>query len=277
MKSAVCAIAKDELQYLSEWIAYYLVLGFDQVVVYDNGSSDGTSEYLAKLSDRGLVRHVMWPSHEGVSPQRSAYKHAIETLRSEFEFVAFFDLDEFLVVPNYDARSYLNSVPSNVAAIAVNQLVFGSAGQELNDPELVVARFTKCCEATYDERKWFKSVVRPKLVSHFISPHIAEIVGGAYVYSDFSPMRSDPAFAGKALDIVADEVFLNHYILKSKQKFFEKKQRRGGAAAATSELRMSRHDDGYFYNRDQLINKSTFRFDDEFLVRLRDKTRLLEG
>ena len=54
------AIAKDEGVYLHEWIAYHRLVGFDEVLVYDHESTDGSTELLAELAGRGMVTPVPW-------------------------------------------------------------------------------------------------------------------------------------------------------------------------------------------------------------------------
>ncbi|WP_444956821.1 glycosyltransferase family 92 protein [Microbulbifer sp. ZKSA002] len=271
MKVALCAIAKDEKQYLKEWVAYHQLIGFDTIIVYDNESTDGTTEMLQRLQVGGHVDHILWKTKDGVSPQLSAYKDCLERYKDSFDFIAFFDIDEFLFITQGLVREFLSNVPRDISALAINQLVFGSAGIKDNSFEPVLERFTKCCLPNYDGRKWYKSIVRVGTVNEFVSPHMAKIFSGNYVYSDFSLMEPDETYSGKSKRIVADNVFLNHYILKSKQEFFEKKQKRGGAAATTEALRGSRHSDDYFYNRDKFMNKDDFSFSDEFLALLKNR------
>ena len=47
MTSTVCLIAKNEERALAEWLAYQCVIGFDRIVVYDNGSTDATASIVA--------------------------------------------------------------------------------------------------------------------------------------------------------------------------------------------------------------------------------------
>lgn len=271
MNVMLAAIAKDECQYLPEWIAFHKLLGFNKIVIYDNESTDGSRAYLQQLAKNSIIEYRFWQTKEGISPQLSAYNDCIND-NKDMDFIAFFDLDEFLVVKNgQDFMSFLDSVPEDVSAIAVNQRLFGSAGLVENSSELVIERFTKCCHANYDEMKWFKSIVKPKRVSKYTSSHAAELINGKYVHTDFSELIREPGLKGKAQDIQTSQLQLNHYILKSKQEFFEKKQRRGGVVANTKKVRMARHKDGYFYNRDKWINKEAETFSDEFLVKLKSQ------
>ena len=36
MKCAICAIAKNENDYINEWCKYHLNLGFDEIYIFDN-------------------------------------------------------------------------------------------------------------------------------------------------------------------------------------------------------------------------------------------------
>ena len=50
MKVELVSIARDEGPFIREWLAHYLMLGFDRITVYDNASTDGMSEVLQKAS-----------------------------------------------------------------------------------------------------------------------------------------------------------------------------------------------------------------------------------
>lgn len=47
LKIAVCAICRNEVDYIEEWVSFYKVAGFDSIYIYDNVSDDGSSELLS--------------------------------------------------------------------------------------------------------------------------------------------------------------------------------------------------------------------------------------
>src|SRR4051812_34313256 len=94
---AVVAIMKDEGRYLLEWIAHYRSIGVTDIIVYDNESSDEGRELLEKLATAHVIKLHHWLVDNGISPQISAYLDALQVYKGEFEFLAFFDADEFLV------------------------------------------------------------------------------------------------------------------------------------------------------------------------------------
>lgn len=268
MKKAVCAIAKDEAIYLAEWIAHYVLIGFDSIVIYDNASVDGTSEILHDLSEKGILTHIKWPSIDGVSPQLSAYNDCIDRFKDDFDFIAFVDVDEFIYTESLDISSYLKNAPNDTAAIAINQLTFGSSGHDTYLCDYVTRRFNRCSAQDYSERLWVKSIINPARVSAFLSPHKASISSGRYLHSDYTECEFDERYNGAIKRIVSDSIQVNHYILKSKQEFFEKKIKRGGAASASSKERAARHTKEFFDYRDQLINKDTFTYPDWYFSKI---------
>lgn len=65
LKIAVCAICRNEIDYIEEWVSFYKVAGFDSIYIYDNVSDDGSSELLASLDAAGQVTRIHWPRKEG--------------------------------------------------------------------------------------------------------------------------------------------------------------------------------------------------------------------
>jgi hypothetical protein len=41
MKAYISAIAKNEQQYIKEFVQHHLKLGFDKIIIYDNNQSNG--------------------------------------------------------------------------------------------------------------------------------------------------------------------------------------------------------------------------------------------
>lgn len=46
MRTAICAIAKNEQWYINDWIEYHLKLGIDHIYLYDNNEADNVGKYI---------------------------------------------------------------------------------------------------------------------------------------------------------------------------------------------------------------------------------------
>ena len=164
MASAICAIVKNEGDYIAEWLAHHLALGFDRALVFDNGSTDHTREELHRAARLFPVETRDWPDGGYSNPQAAAYQWACRDLAGSADWVAFLDADEFLVsrsgeqVPDLLARHHA------WAGIAVNWLVFGSSGHEQKPDGLVLEAFPMRSDIEFPPNRHVKCIVRPEAV-----------------------------------------------------------------------------------------------------------------
>lgn len=218
---ALCTIMRNEIRSLVEWLAHYRTLGFTDFLIYDNDSTDGTTEALIALDEAGEVLHLPWPHTVGDRPQRLAYEHARK--HAEADWLAFFDADEFLVL-HRDAtiQDFLGRFAPDVSAVAVNWIVFGSGGEGQYRPAPVVERFTDALPPRATPNRSVKAIARRERLSG-TGIHRAAIAEGRYVM----PSGRDAVFDGLT-SVVAPEVSvaaLHHYAVKSLEEFAEKRAR----------------------------------------------------
>jgi hypothetical protein len=253
---ALVAIVKNEARYLLEWLAFYDCIGVRHFVIFDNESTDETRNILKCYAQFVDIEIIHWPSCGEISAQLEAYNYFIETYRNEFDFAAFFDLDEFLVPHNGVAfPDFLDRIPDNAGAIGFNQRVFGSSGELTYKTDLVLRRFKRCSEPLYDENKYYKSMYRLRDIDSVTNVHGSSLARGQFSFPDFSPLPQDAARPGAAAEICCSDFQLNHYILKSLEEF-RGKQRRGCVDEIGRDKLASRYEDGFFTGREPIINKS---------------------
>jgi hypothetical protein len=234
---ALCAIVRNEIRSLVEWLAHYKALGFDGFLIYDNASDDGTSEALAALDAAGELVHLDWPHEMGARPQRLAYEHARK--HSDADWLAFFDADEFLIL-HHDASvaDFLSRLGPEVAAVAVNWIVFGSGGEQVYRALPVTERFTDALPPEAAESHTVKAIGRrARLASTGI--HRVGVAAGRYV----TPSGLDAVFTGltavRAPDVAV--AALHHYAVKSLEEFAEKRAR-GHANSQFPEVKRAKLD-----------------------------------
>ena len=235
---ALCAIVRNEIRGIVEWLAHYKALGVDDFLIYDNDSTDGTSEVLRVLDEAGELVHLPWPHEMGARPQRLAYEHARK--HSEADWIAFFDADEFLVL-HEDAGigAFLARFGGDVAAVAVNWVVFGSGGQQVWRALPVVERFTDALPLGAKESRTVKALGRRENLSG-TGIHRVAVAEGRYV----TPSGREAEFDGLTATVAPDvEVAaLHHYAVKSREEFAEKRAR-GHANSQFPERKRAKLDD----------------------------------
>jgi glycosyltransferase involved in cell wall biosynthesis len=218
---ALCGIVKNEVRSIVEWLAHHKVLGFTDFVIYDNESTDGTSEILQALDEAGELLRLEWPHSVGTHPQRLAYDHMRKN--ATVDWIAYFDVDEFLLL-RQDATiaEFLARFDDDVAAIAINWVVFNSGGQERYRAAPVMERFTESLRRRDAYNKSLKSIGRREKLSG-IGIHRHEVAEGRYV----TPSGRDADFAtGQIMRSIDTEVaVLHHYMVKSMEEYQEKRDR----------------------------------------------------
>ena len=219
---AVCAIAKDEGPYFREWIEWHRRQGVDKFFIYDNGSTDETADVLRPYVEEGIVEHIPFP---GKKMQLAAYDHCLLHHRYDTRWIAFIDIDEF-IVPLRDAslREYLGRF-EDFPAVEINWLVFGSGGREKKSAEPVMERFRCHSEGNHILNRHVKSIVNPRRVYNMIGCHEAARIDGRAADSHGDPVR----VSFRDREPQQDVIRINHYAVKSKEEFVEK-QRRGRAS-----------------------------------------------
>lgn len=97
---AICLIAKQENLYIKEFIEYYKNLGIKKIIIYDNNDlkNENFEIILKNEIKNGFVKIIDFRGL--ISPQIKAYNECYEKYKYEFDWIAFFDVDEFLFLNN---------------------------------------------------------------------------------------------------------------------------------------------------------------------------------
>lgn len=215
----VCAIAKNEGRYFEEWIAHHAAQGVSKFYIYDNESSDDTRAVLQPYIERGLVDYHYIP---GERQQLNAYQDCLDRHRFDARWIAFIDIDEFIVPKRYASVVDFLRGMEQFAAVEINWLIFGSSGHERRLPGGVMQRFKRHSLPDYEQNRLVKSIVNPARILAFFGAHRAvRLFGkaadatGAVVKESF--WHRPPA----GQDIIR----IHHYAVKSREEFMEKRAR----------------------------------------------------
>lgn len=236
LRLGIGAIFKNECPYILEWIAYHRVLGFSRFFIADNNSDDGSTALLASLAAAGVVEHIPFPGQPDKAPQLPAYTEILRRHGNEVDWLAFIDADEFFL-PTDGSQSMLPFVAEMNAAtqiglVAINWATYGSSHQMDAADEPVIERFSQRATRDYIHNHHYKSLVRTSANPTVRgSPHLFSIKPGAKTVQTNGAALVNHAKRGEGLsaEVVWDHVRLNHFIVKSRQEFFEKKGPKGRA------------------------------------------------
>lgn len=128
MKVALCCIGRLENKYAVEYVEYYNSLGFNKIFIYDNNHDDEEhfEEVLQKYINDGFIDIVNYRNKSVC--QLSAYQDCYDKYRGEYDWIAFFDFDEYLTFSNNEESisDFLSQDKfKTFDAIHINWMVYG--------------------------------------------------------------------------------------------------------------------------------------------------------
>lgn len=184
MKISLCSIGKMENNYIKEYVQYYIDKGVDKIFLYDNNDVDGEhfEDIIQEYIDDGYVEIINYRGFKIC--QLKAYQDCYDKHNKEYDWMMFFDCDEFIAHKDYKTtKDFLSDEKfKNYDMIHINWLIFddnGMIGDE-TDEMSVLKRFTKprlpinfTKSIKYPENFHIKSIIRGGLekVEWKATPH----------------------------------------------------------------------------------------------------------
>ncbi|GAQ84374.1 hypothetical protein KFL_001860210 [Klebsormidium nitens] len=228
---SVCAMVRNEEQALAQWLNYYYYLGVSKVVLYDDGSTDGTAEVAAAYS--GFVDYVKWekePGRNWETDQVIIYYTCIEReLARGAKWVGPLDVDEYVVFddPNERLDSFLDGFAGgrpNVGSVSFTWRMMHSDAISLPDPAFALLDVRYACKDGGDDWHHVKTFVRAGAFERTQHPHYVILKDGFHQF-DVSGGIIDPPgpFASRSIHSPAR---LNHYRLLSLHEWLRKASKR---------------------------------------------------
>ena len=236
---AVCAIAKNEGPYFQEWIEWHRKQGVEKFYIYDNESTDCTKEVLKPYIESGLVEYIYFP---GYRMQLAAYDDCLKNFRFDARWIAFIDLDEFIVPIKDDSIPAFLKRFEDSPAVEVNWLIYGSGGAKKKMPGTMMERFKCHSQPTHYLNRHVKSIVDTRRVFNMIGCHEAARVSGYATDSHGNPIKKHFREREPQQDIIR----INHYAVRSYEEFLEKQNR--GRASGSNRTVKSEYFDKYDLN-----------------------------
>jgi hypothetical protein len=213
-------IVKDESDYLEEWISYHVMQGFEHFFVYDNRSQDQTAAVLEGFVNHGLVTLISWPK---IGAQTDCYRHALRFFGSSVEWMAFTDVDEFLLLKTGETiRDWISHLEMDVSQVKFPWRNFLFSGHMTKPSGLTIENFTKSEPIPADGFNEIrgKPIVRCQDVAQ-VFVHMCSMASGRTV----DPLMRD---SSKSISIQKPDFSvgqINHYYYKSISEFRNKIER----------------------------------------------------
>jgi len=141
---SIIVCARWETEYITEWLLYHQSIGFDHVYLYCN-DDDPTELYGQVLPFcRGEAPFVTFHHFPFQGQQFYMLTHGLRHHKEETEWIAFLDIDEFLVLPELnDIQAFLRRCPPHWDSIHFNWSYFGNSGHIERPGGSVLCTYTR--------------------------------------------------------------------------------------------------------------------------------------
>ena len=245
MTSAIACVARNEDNYINEFIDYHLALGFNKIFVYCNNWTYSGKKY--------NVNDVEFIDYPHIPAQPKAYNDFIQKYYKEFDWMTDIDVDEFVYLRNCtNINDFLSKRTDDV--IYVRWRLFGDNNlKNVQDGKYgVIDRFTKSARRL-DEENFGKPFINLKKIGTqmvFTDPHWMTSRNPSITVSNEDGLEHDKLdrnhFRGFSR-INSASIEIAHYRNKTYQESFERRFNIQSAVWGTVE--------------DQRRNGQKFRFD----------------
>ena len=258
IKVCLCAIAKEQNLYIKYFLEHYKNLGYDHIFIYDNNDINDKKleDVIKNYINNGFVTLIDYRGFRGKrnNPQLDAYYDCYENHNKEYDWLTFFDIDEYLILkPNgTKIHEFLeNERYKNCPIVKINLVLYSDNDQIKYENKSVLERFTQVTKYKIDNYN-IKSIMRANIpyykFNRSYSPH--------YLYYKVKSCSTSGKFInGTYYSHFLDYKYaiLNHYNTKTVTEY-TKKLKRG---RPTMKMPLYNVVLKYYFNRFFAINNKT--------------------
>ena len=198
-------------------------MNVSKIIIYDNNQIDGEN-FLDILKDFIKINFIKIIDIRGIQrPQKKAYDHCYNYNKYDYEWIAFYDIDEYLFLLNYtNINDFLSSnVFKNCQSIIINWKYYGDNDKIFYEPKPLRERFIKPINMTKEIMNntyiycAAKTIVRGGLYlnwghfPHYLKNTINCRPNGSILKDYLTP----PDYSN---------AFIKHYTTKSTEEYIEK-------------------------------------------------------
>ena len=232
MKVALIGICRYSNEYVEEWINHYLSIGIDHIYLCDNNDiNDDSLEHLLfnKFKNVSLINLRSDPHPSFIELQDKAYTTLYKLYSEFYDYICFFDIDEFLILNKDNTIQEYLSRPmfDGVSQIHVPWLVYDDNDLVYNDGRPVLQRFTRVSQKYYDIYENYgigiKSIVKTNFNINFFTPHTSVCMDDNqnFITVDNNGNICDASWSSQAY-VSYEYCQLNHYTTKTAEEYLYK-------------------------------------------------------
>jgi len=174
---SMCAIFKNEAQYLKEWIEFHQLAGVEHFYLLNNRSTDDYQKVLEPYVKRGIVNLYQWnytleDFKNWAQMQRTAYNKIIQKHKFDTTWLAIIDIDEFLFpTKKNNLKEFLKDY-EEFGGVCANWVMFGTNNvNKIPQNKLLIESLISRAKKNHPRQKYVKSIVQPRYVKYYHVHH----------------------------------------------------------------------------------------------------------
>ena len=224
IRTALCVIAKEENKYIKEYVEYYKQLRINKIFLYDNNDINGEKFdiILKKFINKDFVKIINYRGF--YKPQKQAYKNCYNINKYKYNWIAFFDVDEYLYILNYsNINIFLSSEKfNNCTSLLINWKYYGDNNNLFYEPKPLKERFKNevLLNKKIKNNKYLyaaaKTIARGGL--NIIWRHFPHFLKNKPICKADGQIILNPLLSPPQYNIA----YIKHYITKSVEEYFKK-------------------------------------------------------
>jgi len=210
--------ARDE-KHIREWAAHHLLIGFDEIVIFDHKSKIPLTKVFENFDKRVKIINV---SYLGSMVKTTLMNKASDIANLKgMDWMIYLDADEFIILNKFKGVKQLLSVYNHADSLAINWLLFGSNNLK-NDPDgLILENYTSSDLFLNDH---VKSFVRPSKIIRPGNPHFY-FIKDSNRYFGINNKRIITLHHSNIYNVEYHKtpIYIAHYVNQSEETFTKRK------------------------------------------------------
>jgi hypothetical protein len=211
--------ARDEKN-IKEWAAHHLLIGFDNVIIFDHKSKESLKDIFSNFDKRVTIIKIELPDGN-IKTRLMNYASKIAK-KLNLDWFIYLDADEFLILNSCfkGVKHFLNTY-SYGDSIGVNWVMFGS-NYLVEDPSgTILQNYTRSCR---NLDRHVKSFVRPESVINSDNPHYYHIRNKTKsIGLGFNVLNYPQCFSELNIPFYKSPAYIAHYVFQSEESYLKRK------------------------------------------------------
>ena len=216
---AICLLAKNENDYINEWLQWHTNLGVEHFYIYDNDSAIP----LINSIDKKFLPYctiIDFPSPRK-HIQIECYQHCLENYKQECEWLAFIDGDEFIRLQdsNDNIHDFLKQY-EKYDGLFIKWTVYNANGHLTKENRPVRERFTQTVEFNIGHKRGWangKTIVHSNQIKH-MNAHLPKDSHKYCIVAENLRKITMPYNT----KVPTDKITVDHYYTKSLEEWKER-------------------------------------------------------